>query len=246
MPFKAAKAVAATFCYHIRYALTPVFGLDFVSLCKQPGEEGYDVMVIDRSIVRDCTEEANEYRAMSREGSLAATPITPASTPFSRWSSKPLRLKPIKTVDAESGYGTDTDRSDKYLHSPRSSSQWTALSTSRSAPLQQYKLSSPKESIAETSATGGYEAPPTWPKGSSRRESRTATRHHKDVDDDDYDEASSSAHSSEEALVPMARKRQPTTSINETRAAYLLMKLHIADKSLVSSDRQPKRRRASS
>lgn len=63
MPFDAAKAVAATFCWKIRHALTPVFGLDFASQCIHPQDRArFGRMVIDPSIVRKATETANLYR----------------------------------------------------------------------------------------------------------------------------------------------------------------------------------------
>jgi hypothetical protein len=38
IPYLAAKHIAATFCYRIRHALTPVFGLDFIDLCVPPSD----------------------------------------------------------------------------------------------------------------------------------------------------------------------------------------------------------------
>jgi ABC-type dipeptide/oligopeptide/nickel transport system permease subunit len=66
MPFEAAKAVAATFCYNIRYALTPIFGIDFLGHCVVPEDPRFGRMVIDRNIVRHCTEAANELAFLSR------------------------------------------------------------------------------------------------------------------------------------------------------------------------------------
>lgn len=245
MPFDAAKAVAATFCYNIRYALTPVFGLDFLSLCVKPGTEGFGHMVIDRSIVRKCTDEAKEYRSMSREGSRAGSPRTPASSTPSRWSAKSLRLKPTRTIDIESGYGTDTDRSDKYLHSPQSTFQWTALNTPRSTSSQQYTLPSPRKLLADAAVPGGCDAPPNSPEGSSSEESYPTKGALGDVDDS-YHEKSLSPRSSEESL-PARGPRRGAASTKETRAAYLLMQLHIADRTLKDGGGQSsKRRRASS
>ena len=245
MPFDAAKAVAATFCYNIRYALTPVFGLDFLSLCVKPGTEGFGHMVIDRSIVRKCTEEAKEYRTMSREGSRAGSPRTPASSTHSRWSAKSLRLKPKKTIDIESGYGTDTDRSDKYLHSPQSTFQWTALNTPRSVSSQQYTLPSPRELLTDAAVPGGCDAPPNSPESSSSEDNYPTKPALEDVDDS-YHERSLSPRSSEEPL-PAKRPRKVVASTKETRAAYLLMQLHIADRTLKDGGGHgSKRRRASS
>lgn len=65
MPYEAAKAVAATFCWKIRHALTPLFGLDFPSMCIHPQDRGrFGRMVIDPAIVRKATETANYYRIL--------------------------------------------------------------------------------------------------------------------------------------------------------------------------------------
>ncbi|KAL4973082.1 hypothetical protein BDW66DRAFT_109685 [Aspergillus desertorum] len=65
MPYEAAKAVAATFCWKIRFALTPLFGDDFPDLCTHPDDRArFGRMVIDPCIVRIATEKANYYRML--------------------------------------------------------------------------------------------------------------------------------------------------------------------------------------
>lgn len=65
MPFDAAKAIAATFCYKIRYALTPLFGLDFPTMCINPLDKvRFGHMIIDPAIVQKSTEMANYYRML--------------------------------------------------------------------------------------------------------------------------------------------------------------------------------------
>ncbi|KNG85175.1 APSES transcription factor Xbp1 [Aspergillus nomiae NRRL 13137] len=65
MPFETAKAVAATFCWNIRHALTPLFGVDFPSLCVPPTNTSqYGHMLIDRDIVQKATDTANYYRML--------------------------------------------------------------------------------------------------------------------------------------------------------------------------------------
>ena len=94
MPYEAAKAVAATFCYNIRYALTPVFGVDFLSLCVLPENPNFGRMLIDRDIVQRCTEQATGYRLLSRESSLMSSPRSPAlSDRFEKSNPKSLRPK---------------------------------------------------------------------------------------------------------------------------------------------------------
>ncbi|KAL6232385.1 hypothetical protein BDW75DRAFT_217881 [Aspergillus navahoensis] len=65
MPYEAAKAVAATFCWKIRFALTPLFGDDFPDLCTHPDDRAqFGRMVIDPCIVQIATEKANYYRML--------------------------------------------------------------------------------------------------------------------------------------------------------------------------------------
>lgn len=69
MPFEAAKAVAATFCWKIRYILTPLFGTDFPSQCIPPQDRArFGRMIIDSAIVRQATETANRYRSLELQG----------------------------------------------------------------------------------------------------------------------------------------------------------------------------------
>lgn len=78
MPFEAAKAVSATFCWKIRYALTPIFGLDFPSMCIHPRDRAlYGRMTIDPAIIDKATETANLYRMLE----LRRTPVSVQSDP---------------------------------------------------------------------------------------------------------------------------------------------------------------------
>lgn len=86
MPFEAAKAVAATFCWKIRYALTPLFGLDFPSLCVPLEDRArFGRMIIDPAIVQQATEKANTYRMLELQSSptslLRATASYPSPSP---------------------------------------------------------------------------------------------------------------------------------------------------------------------
>ena len=92
MPFVAAKAVAATFCYKIRHALTPIFGVDFLSLCIHPEDPRFGRMIIEPSIVREATETANRYRLLEKP----------------RPTSGPSVLSP-QTPEQQQGYGNRQD-----------------------------------------------------------------------------------------------------------------------------------------
>ena len=124
MPFEAAKAVAATFCYPIRYALTPVFGLDFVPLCIKPGVEGFGQMVIDPNIVRKCSVQATKFR---EEVTL--------STTKSAWRPDSLQQKSMKALRTEEENFIEGDGKNKYPPTPIDSPQWTSVNTPRFAVL---------------------------------------------------------------------------------------------------------------
>ncbi|KAL4746805.1 hypothetical protein BDW72DRAFT_28371 [Aspergillus terricola var. indicus] len=87
MPYEAAKAVAATFCWKIRFALTPLFGDNFPDLCTHPDDRArFGRMVIDPCIVQIATEKANYYRMLelrcSTTNSLRADYVLrPSSAP---------------------------------------------------------------------------------------------------------------------------------------------------------------------
>lgn len=244
MPYEAAKAVAATFCYHIRYALTPVFGVDFLSLCIRPEDPSFGRMIINRSIVRQCTEAARGFRALSREASSASSPQTPASqTSYPGWTPKSLRHKAIKDMDIESEYSTDTDRSDKYLFSPPHSLnfKWTALNTPRSANTPQFQLPSPKQTMTPASISEDNIS-----QNSSSSEESGLVKTNLSERDEDYDEDSSSPDSSVEVPVAPKRRKKPAALTKEARAAYTLMQLKMADATLREGACRTKRRRASS
>ena len=245
MPYEAAKAVAATFCYHIRYALTPVFGVDFLSLCVRPEDPSFGRMVISRSIVRQCTEAAHGFRALSREASLASSPRTPASsTNYPRWTPKSLRHKAGKSMDVDSEYSTDTDRCDKYLCSPPPSLnfKWTALNIPRSANPQHFQLPpSPKQTMTPASVSEDNVS-----QASSGSEESGPVKQNSSERDDDYDEDSSSMDSSEEVPVATKGRKKLAALTKEARAAYTLMQLQMADATLGQGAYRTKRRRASS
>src|SRR5204863_9967219 len=109
------RAVAATFCYRIRWALVPIFGPNFVEHCVHPKDPLFERMVIDSSIIRRCTQEADEMRLLAtsgqdecsghivRDNEVTArwTPVTPsqalrpsASAMVAPGSSRLLRPKP--------------------------------------------------------------------------------------------------------------------------------------------------------
>ncbi|RCK55280.1 hypothetical protein Cantr_04079 [Candida viswanathii] len=47
LPYKLCKILARRFCYHIRFALVPIFGADFPQSCLKPNERGYGELKLD-------------------------------------------------------------------------------------------------------------------------------------------------------------------------------------------------------
>jgi hypothetical protein len=170
MPYQAAKAVAATFCYEIRWALTPVFGNDFPSMCLHPKDPSFAKFVIDPAIVEYCTTETNRFRTEGASYHVSTPNMSPtAEMPEISHESQPwLKPRRARPADIESGYGTDTDQSDKCFISPQVSprSCWPSVNRSLSpySPRTACSsiMSSPMSALAppriqlQTSALGGY------------------------------------------------------------------------------------------
>jgi hypothetical protein len=161
IPYEAAKAIAATFCYDIRYALTPVFGIEFIDLCLVPEDPGYKSMYIDESITEHCREQAEIYyqhelesptsRPSSSTNSRASSPRTPPMSLY-KFGPASLRFKPTLTQVATEGHDIggsttcDSDFSepdDQYTlsppntlspSSPRFRNVWSHVNAPRSAP----------------------------------------------------------------------------------------------------------------
>lgn len=236
MPFEAAKAMAATFCYSIRYALTPLFGVDFLSLCVKPEDPKFALMVIDSKIVRDCTASARAFCALSRGASHGGTPSMKPASSLKTWSPKSPRVNLNSPADSESGYGTDTDRSDKYFSSPQTprTTGWTALNTPVSSTRTNCGTPSPPKRCVSTSPVKYEESL----KRLGCDDIRDGKRHCRGRDDDD-DQESDSSQSSKGLRKGPKRRRVTTIQTKETHAAYMLMQLRLADPTLSISSNGP-------
>lgn len=141
MPFQAAKAIAATFCWHIRWVLTPVFGYNFPEMCVHPDDPRYGKFLIPPEIVRQCTNDTNRFREEGAAYKIAgvvnpATAVTPQLPSLnSPW--EPVSHHPRKSE--ESGYYTGGDQTERLTASPQVSprgstwiSAWTSVNGSKS------------------------------------------------------------------------------------------------------------------
>ncbi|KAH0344318.1 hypothetical protein KCU81_g4903, partial [Aureobasidium melanogenum] len=113
MPYGCARAVCATFCWHLRWALTPIFGPSFIRDCLPPNHPGFARFIIEPDVVRACAREAEGWRAgmSSNQYNLATTsapaPPIPRSAPMQLPEPKRLRARPTRPrVDTTAHLGS--------------------------------------------------------------------------------------------------------------------------------------------
>ncbi|KAF2169330.1 hypothetical protein M409DRAFT_65032 [Zasmidium cellare ATCC 36951] len=75
VPYSCARALCLTFCYPIRWALTPVFGPSFIKECLAPDHPGYGRFKIDPEVIRISALEQQDWRVDT--ASRDATPAYP-------------------------------------------------------------------------------------------------------------------------------------------------------------------------
>lgn len=188
MPYYAARAIAATFCYDIRWALTPVFGNDFPLLCLPPDDPGFGRFVIDPAIVKYCAEETTRFRELGPlyEVRRPVTPPLRVEAPKAR--SRQLQLndpgakqRRVRPIDTESGYGSDTDQSERCLYSPEVSPRTRFTPINRPlSPFSPYTtehplMSSPASMRAPPGLLTPTSAPYVYP-GEGRRPKRSRSK----------------------------------------------------------------------
>jgi len=89
MPYECAKDLCRTFCYSIRWALTPIFGPTFIKLCILPTDRYFKVYAISQETTRNCRLDADKTGK-----SRAGTPMSIITgSPFSKKTKKQL-LRP--------------------------------------------------------------------------------------------------------------------------------------------------------
>ncbi|KAK5071241.1 hypothetical protein LTR64_007745 [Lithohypha guttulata] len=174
IPHAAAKAIAATFCYSIRYALTPVFGHDFPDSCIGPGANGFGDMIIDPSITRHCTEQAKTFREQEKHAISQCsdkvihppTPITPTPrrarhTQARKNKEVKLEFTTIYNSPYNSPYNSDTGSDDTYASAastpePGYRIAFTPVNTPRqpprSVPHPERRLPSPRDILSQSNA----------------------------------------------------------------------------------------------
>lgn len=250
MPFKAAKAVAATFCYNVRHALTPLFGEEFIDLCVHPSDRNFGSFRIDSKIVQECTAETQSWLSRTdarptptpslysspdpSASEACATPKFALAAPF---LFKKLKPKIFKTTDSESGYGTDSEVASEKLAlspdvSPKSTMpEWTAVNT-KGSPKETTALQG-LQMLSCSPIQRSTEFTPQSP-GDSRKSKRPMV----ETDEEYAGDESTTGEDDPPKPSKLASKIPRTT---ETRAAYWLMQLSMED----AKHRDKRARRAS-
>jgi hypothetical protein len=124
--------MAATFCWRIRYALTPLFGTDFPSQCIHPGSSSHGCMKIDGGIVDEATKIARLYRDLelqkARSGSNQRVSSQPSFVHGDRDRQRVKSKFPRHSYEDSIGSARDSS-SEPYCHSPQSPphNPWTPV-----------------------------------------------------------------------------------------------------------------------
>ena len=234
MPFGAAKAVAATFCYHIRHVLVPIFGPDFVDLCTKPTDAGYGDMTIGLTTVQECIREARYNRQEALEtcqGQARSEASRPPTAATWRTSSTNV-IVPRRSETVDRRHGIAGNRS--YLPSPQPS-------------RASQQLASPV-SVEQRRLKGGSGPSPTRPHSPSRKlDSYTANSLEVEgpspISSSLYTRATSSQLGESGDNV---RRIDALLMTNEDfKAAWGLIQLHLADAQMGAKEARGRKRRNS-
>lgn len=93
VPFECARAVCLTFCYPIRWVLTPIFGHSFITECLRPDESGFGRYKINPELVYRAGLVAENWKL---QASRSATPASPA--PYGYLGDVPRSMPPPTSV----------------------------------------------------------------------------------------------------------------------------------------------------
>lgn len=164
MPYQAAREIAATFCWDIRWALTPVFGNEFPQICRPPQHPSFAKFVIDPQTVSFCAAETTRFKKDGPSYQLlkpkTASPILTSLMPT---LSSPMWKPSNRPGDLESGYGTDTERNEKTALSPQVSPR-SQCGTGRFTSINRTEsLLSPHTTYSSAWSSPAYSHVPTSP-----------------------------------------------------------------------------------
>lgn len=179
MPYSCARALCKTFCYDIRWALTPIFGPSFINECLEKDDPRFARFKIDPEITKQAQIQANAWMTPPL-GTISASKVIPRSVPEESPTvdKKELRPRAVRPTfkegspfssDSEATYPVPASGVTSPEISPKttySSPTWTSINrptTSVPVPtsvpsnsLQDSLLNKPNYPGAWRPADGGY------------------------------------------------------------------------------------------
>ncbi|KAK9454782.1 hypothetical protein V1511DRAFT_488466 [Dipodascopsis uninucleata] len=112
LPFPIARALAARTCYHIRFALVPIFGPDFPPLCLKPDEPGFGQLQLAHH-----SSTSDKRKRRRRLPASSAVPKTEdmVADPGERNSKahKTAHDQAVSTVSSRTAVGTQSPTSNR-------------------------------------------------------------------------------------------------------------------------------------
>ena len=224
VPWQAARELAATFCWNIRWALTPVFGNDFPQMCTPTHWPTFGNFVISPATVQFCADETVRFREDKDSYQLFQSK-TPSPTVS---STRPMFGTPVWKRDILSSPTTDTDGGDNAAYSTEASPR-SLYTPKRFDSVERDE--SPTFPWAPTPQSLGSPDSDTWPDNRER-----AKRTHSKVACGDGDRMPETAQTTE------ARQVQDY-STDEITAAHNLMTLSVVARNAAAMPKAKRTRR---
>ena len=160
MPYKCAHALCASFCWNIRWVLTPLFGPSFLRDCLPPSHPGYQSFKVDREAIRICRLEISDASRIGTPMS-GIDPFQPRNAPRSVPQRKQLptrkaRPSAVVTDSSEDSMSTASSTSNDSMGDD-------AYSTPLDSPLLSPKSYTPLSWTSINRGTPSPVAPPNSP-----------------------------------------------------------------------------------
>lgn len=155
MPYSCARAICLTFCYDIRWALTPIFGHSFVRECLRPDNPGFGRYRVSSEVIRCAQLEAEGLRTgdtflsslAGMTDPFASVGNVPRSEPPAVQHPRPLRPRPTTN---RSPWAVDSD-------SEESESGYTCAAPAMESPGVSPKTTRQPFAPSWTSINGAYD-----------------------------------------------------------------------------------------
>lgn len=133
IPYHCARALCTTFCYSIRWALTPIFGPSFINECIKPGNQGYEKWKIDGEAIRNAQLEAEGWSMVQKGGQVGQKTIPRSVPPDAVTAVKELRPRSTNTT-FKAGSPFESEAETDYAATPVTSSPELSPKSSYGSP----------------------------------------------------------------------------------------------------------------